>query len=85
MTLHNSVIPQLMLLSPSHNVFFHQTFNSTSCKQTNYAISSMNLLKEITTVYSGNKSMPSLPDVQTIKLLAVRACGTHNNHYNVKG
>jgi len=85
MTLYNSVIPQLMLLSPSCNIFFHQTFNSTSCKQSNYAISSMKLLKVITTVYSGNKSMPILLDVQTIKLLAVRAGGTHNNHFNVKG
>lgn len=85
MTVHNSVIPQLMLLSPSCNVFFHQTFDSTSCKQINYAISSMKLLKEITTAYSGNKSMPILLDVQTIKLLAVRASGTHNNHCNVKG
>lgn len=85
MTLHNSVIPQLMPVSPSCNVCFHQTFNLTSCKQTNYVISSMKLLKEITTVYSGNKSMPILLDVQIIKLLAVRACGTHNNHYNVKG
>jgi len=85
MTLHNSVIPQLMLLSPSCNVFFHQTFNSTSCKQINYAISSMKLMKEITTVYFGNKSMPILLDMQTIKLLPVRACGMHNNHYNVKG
>jgi len=44
----------------------------------------MKLLKEITTVYSGNKSTPILLDVQTIKLFVVRACGTHNNHYNVK-
>jgi len=29
--------------------------------------------------------MPILLDVRTIKLLAVTACGTHNNHYNVKG
>lgn len=85
MTLHNSVIPHLMLLSPSCNVFFHQTFDSTSCKQVNYAISSMKLLKEIATVYSGIKSTPILLDVQTIKLLAVRTWGTHNNHYNVKG
>jgi len=45
----------------------------------------LKLLKEITTVYSGNKSTPILLDAQTIKLLAVRACGTHNNHYSVKG
>jgi len=51
MTLHNSVIPQLMLLSPSCNILFHQSFDSPSCKQINYAISSMKLLKEITTVF----------------------------------
>jgi len=45
----------------------------------------MKLLKEITTVYPGNISTHISLDVQTIKLLAVRKCGTRNNHYNVKG